>query len=51
MKTLVLYFQIIFFYSLLKAEQIYYLSIYAYLIDDRITKIYSNDINYQTNRL
>ena len=49
MKTLVLYFQIIFFYSLLKAEQIYYLSIYAYLIDDRITKIYSNDINILPN--
>ena len=47
----ILYFHIIFLFSILKAEQTYYLSIYVYLLDDHITKIYFNNINILPNRI
>ena len=47
----ILYFHIIFLFSILKAEQTYYLSIYVYLLDDHITKIYLNELNILPNRI
>ena len=47
----ILYFHIIFFFSILKAEQTYYLSIYVYLLDDHITNIYLNEIKILPKRI
>ena len=47
----ILYFHIIFFFSILKAEQTYYLSIYVYLLDDELTQIYFNNINILPNKI
>ena len=47
----ILYFHIIFLFSILKAEQTYYLSIYVYLLDDHITKIYLNELNILPKRI
>ena len=47
----ILYFHIIFLFSILKAEQTYYLSIYVYLLDDELTQIYFNNINILPKRI